>query len=188
MVAQQPIASQESAHAPSRADLQRTDPATPADPTTPPDPATTTDPRSSGAPASEFNASADVTAVDEVLAGGLDLWIVPIDVTRHVTLDRAALDRWDAGPAAARLCAALARARRRAGRPVLHDPVAVVAALDPDLFTWQALPLRCSGGDAPLRGTLLPDPDRGGPVHVAVAVDAAAVRRHIVAAVLGLAA
>ena len=119
-----------------------------------------------------------------MLAAGLDLSIVPIEVTGQVTLGGAALDRWDAGSATARLCAALARARRRAGSPVLHDPVAVVAALEPDLFTWQHLPLRCSGGEAHPQGTLVPDPDRGGPAHVAIAVDADAVRRRIVDAVL----
>ena len=71
-------------------------------------------------------------------------------------------------------------------RRVVADPVAVVAALEPDLFAWQHLPLRCSGGDTHPRGTLVPDPHRGGPAHVAVAVDADAVRRRIVDAVLAL--
>jgi inosine-uridine nucleoside N-ribohydrolase len=149
-------------------------------------PRTSTGPASPGEPASEFNASADVVAVEDALAARLDLSIVPIDVTRQVTLDGAALDRWDAGPAPARLCAVLARARRRGGSPVLHDPVAVVAALEPDLFTWQLRPLRCSRGGAHPPGALVPDHERGGPARVAVAVDASAVRRRIVAAVLAL--
>jgi inosine-uridine nucleoside N-ribohydrolase len=148
--------------------------------------AASTGPASPGEPASEFNASADVVAVEEALAAPLDLWIVPIDVTRQVTLDGAALDRWDTGPGGAQLCAALARARRRAGNPVLHDPVAVVAALEPDLFTWQRRPLRCSRGGAHPPGALVPDHERDGPARVAVAVDAPGVRRRIVAAVLAL--
>ena len=146
-----------------------------------------TGPASPGEPASEFNASADVGAVDEVLKARLDVSIVPIDVTRQVTLDRTALDRWDAGPAAARLCAALVRTRRRAGSFVLHDPVAVVAALEPDLFTWQLRPVRCSTSDVYPRGVLLSAPKRSGPARVAVAVDAVAVRRRIAAAVAALA-
>ncbi len=148
--------------------------------------ATSTGPARLADPAPEFNASADVVAVDEVLAGGLDVSVVPRDVTGHVTLDAADLDRWDAGPVAARLCAAMVRARRRARSPVLHDPVVVVAALEPDLFTWQLRPLRCCRGDGHPRGALLPDPECGGPARVAVAVDAPAARRRIVAAVLAL--
>jgi inosine-uridine nucleoside N-ribohydrolase len=171
---------------PSRRPGTSTGSASPGQPGPPRGPGTSTGPASPGEPPSEFNASADVVAVEEALAARLDLSIVPIDVTRQVTLDGAALDRWDAGPGGAQLCAALARARRRAGNPVLHDPVAVVAALEPDLFTWQLRPLRCSRGGAHPPGALVPDHDRGGPARVAVAVDAPAVRRRIVAAVLAL--
>src|SRR5690606_2976672 len=92
----------------------------------------------------EFNARADPVAVDAVLRAALDLAVVPVEVTRRVSLDADDLVRWWSGPPAARLCADLAARRRHHGRGpvVLHDPVAVVAALEPGLFSWQRRPVR----------------------------------------------
>ena len=94
------------------------------------------------------------------------------------------LARWSSGPPTARLCADLAARRPGQGghRIGLHDPVAVVAALDPELFRWEQRRLRCAGGDAP-PGALVAV---AGPpsAAIAVAIDAAAVRDRIVEAVL----
>lgn len=132
----------------------------------------------------EFNASADPAAVDQVLASGVDMAIVPLAVTRQVSLARADLARWAAGPRRARFCADLVASRLEGGRTTLHDPVALVAALEPDLFTWQVRRLRCTRGDEPSRGALVVDTGGTGDARVAVAVDAGAVAHRIVDAVL----
>ena len=140
------------------------------------------------APAAEFNALADPEAVEAVLRASVDVAIVPLDVTGAVALTDADLDRWTAASAGARFCASLARSRLRRGEVVLHDPVAVVAALDPGLFTWERHSLRCDLGDGGRRGALAidPRPDRDGrpAARVAVGVDTVAVRNRIVSAVL----
>ncbi|HEX6419896.1 MAG TPA: nucleoside hydrolase [Acidimicrobiales bacterium] len=138
----------------------------------------------------EFNAGVDPAAVELVLGAPVDLAIVPIEVTRRVALDGDVLARWSFGPPVARLCADLAarRPHHGGGPVVLHDPVAVVAALEPGRFRWDRRPLRCARGAGAGRGVLVP----AGPLHsdagtwpaIAVAVDAAAVRRRIVEAVL----
>jgi inosine-uridine nucleoside N-ribohydrolase len=134
----------------------------------------------------EFNAGVDPQAVDEVLVAAVDLAIVPIEVTRRVTLGPHDLARWSSGPPPARFCADLAvrRPRRGGHRIELHDPVAVVAALEPELFRWERRRVRCvaGGGDAP-PGALVA---AAGPpsAAIAVGVDAPAVRDRIVDAVL----
>jgi len=138
-------------------------------------------------PIAEFNASADPQAVAEVLASPIDVVIVPLDVTRQVTLASGDVERWAGGPACARFCAALTESRLSGGVVVLHDPVAVVAALEPDLFGWERLRVRCSLGDDHQRGALVAErsPEPSTNARVAVAVDAPAVRDRIVEAVLG---
>ena len=145
------------------------------------------DPPAAEAPgpvAREFNAGVDPQAVDVVLGAAAELAVVPIEVTRQVTLGPQDLARWSSGPPTARLCADLAARRPGQGghRIGLHDPVAVVAALDPELFRWEQRRLRCAGGDAP-PGALVAV---AGPpsAAIAVAVDVAAVRDRIVEAVL----
>lgn len=129
----------------------------------------------------EFNAAADPSAADEVLGSAIRVGVVPVEITAQVGVRSDDVAAWRSGPAAARLCADLVD-RRRGGRwpVVLHDPVAVVAAVEPDLFRWEDRVLRCRPG-----GVLAaaPEPRAGPPCAVAVAVDASAVRRRIVEAV-----
>jgi inosine-uridine nucleoside N-ribohydrolase len=140
-------------------------------------------------PAAEFNAAADPRAVDEVLASPLVAHVVPLEVTGRVRLPAADLDRWRAGPPAARLCAELAASRPGATGAVLHDPVALVAALEPGLFTWRGRRLRCARGGDHSAGALVSAPrGPGGDARVAVDVDVRAVRERIVGAVLALGA
>lgn len=134
----------------------------------------------------EFNATADPEAVNVVLGSRTALAVVPLHVTRQVSLTRRDLDLWAAGSAAARLCAALASARHGPAGAVLHDPVALMATLEPGLFAWRPCRLRCALGDGHPRGALLTDPHAGGDAQVAVAVEVPAVRRRIVEAVLAL--
>jgi inosine-uridine nucleoside N-ribohydrolase len=123
-----------------------------------------------GASPAEFNAAADRAALDEVLGAAIDVAVVPIEITRQVTLDDAVLRRWATGTIVSRFCAQLAACRRpRPGAPTVtvHDPVAVIAALEPRLFDW-----------SPRRLT-----PRGREVRLAVGVDVTAVHERIVAAV-----
>lgn len=131
----------------------------------------------------EFNAGADPQAADEVLGSGAAVRVVPVEVTAQVVLGAEHVAPWRSGPPGARLCAELVDRHRRGRWPVpLHDPVAVVAAVEPDLFRWRHGPLRCRPG-----GTLSdPGPDRGRPpASVAVGIDVPAVRRLVVDGVLG---
>ena len=94
---------------------------------------------------SEFNAAADRRAVDEVLGSGVPVRVIPIEVTVQVPFDDDDIAPWRAGPPIARLCADLVERRRggSAGRVLLHDPVAIVAAVG-------ARPVRLGGPRAPL--------------------------------------
>jgi inosine-uridine nucleoside N-ribohydrolase len=130
----------------------------------------------------EFNARADPRAFDEVLEASVPMRVIPIEVTMQVPFGDDDLTLWRAGSPVAALCADLV-VRRRGGGPgpvLLHDPIAVVAAVESDLLDWEDHAVRC------LRdGTLAAaGGDRARPsVTVAVAIDAAAVRERIVSAV-----
>jgi inosine-uridine nucleoside N-ribohydrolase len=135
-------------------------------------------------PEPEFNASVDPQAVDEVLAAVPEVVIVPVDVSRRVTLDAGQVARWRSGSPIALLCAELAERRRAAGGGTLHDPVAVVAAAEPDLFGWERHGVRCSSGGPHAPGVLVADEHPSGEASVAVDIDATAVADRIVTAVL----
>lgn len=140
----------------------------------------------------EFNAGADPVAADEVLGSPAEVAVVPLTVTRRVVLTPDDLGRWRSGPPAARLCAELAATRLRPAGVALHDPVALVAAVEPRLFAWRSVPLRCvdgdreGEGDGHPRGALVTGARDDRRVRLAVAVDADAVRHSIVDAVLAI--
>jgi inosine-uridine nucleoside N-ribohydrolase len=135
----------------------------------------------------EFNAGIDPAAVN-VLLDGAHLAVVPLDATRQVVFDGDAVDAWDAGTPVARLCARLARQRfGTSGRGLLHDPVALVAALEPGLFEWSDVRLRCTARGDGAAGTFTSasvSPERRPNARLATGVDAAAVREAVVEAVL----
>ena len=123
-----------------------------------------------GSTLTEFNAAADPLAVAEVLDATTDLAVVPIETTRQMTLDDDALARWSSGSRLSRLCAELAATRRTpsgASPITVHDPVVVIAALEPELFACSPQPL--APGARPARA--------------AVGVDVATVCARIVGAV-----
>jgi purine nucleosidase len=109
--------------------------------------------------------------------------MVPLDVTRAVLVTDEARDRLANGNPAMRLCAALINAR--AADPALHDPVAVIAALEPDLFEWELRDVRCEQHSDLTRGVTVVDrrPGAVGTTRVAVRVDGPAVLDSILAAV-----
>ncbi|WP_108459393.1 nucleoside hydrolase [Devosia naphthalenivorans] len=124
-------------------------------------------------PHSEFNFACDPEATAMVLAAGLDVTIVPLDVTRKVRADReylAALNgKSTAATAAAELIAAYFKDGRES-RP-LHDPCVMLYAVAPELFntTKQSFSVDIShGADA---GAVLPNAG-GFPVSVLMDVDA----------------
>lgn len=129
-------------------------------------------------PRAEFNIASDPEAAETVLAFGLDLTLIPLDVTRKVRAGRADLDRLAAGGPAARTSAALIAAyfdttagqsKITDSRP-LHDPCVMLMATDPGLFRCEALRLRVDCTTPPDAGALSRDPG-GHPVRVALGVD-----------------
>jgi inosine-uridine nucleoside N-ribohydrolase len=132
----------------------------------------------------EFNAGADPPAVDAVLAAGVAVHVVPIEITMQVPFGDDDLAPWRTASPVARLCSDLVARRKGGGTgPVLlHDPLAVVAAVAPEMFRWEEHALRC------LPGGSLVDAEEGvgGRARVAVAVDARPVRARVVATVAGV--
>lgn len=129
-------------------------------------------------PRSEFNMAADPEAADIVLRAGLDLMLIPLDVTRKVRATRehtAALK--SSGVPSAVVSAGLIDAyfqegNGRESRP-LHDPCVMLQAIDGTLFGVEMLRLNVDTTDGPDAGALLVDEKDGMPVKVAMTVDAA---------------
>jgi pyrimidine-specific ribonucleoside hydrolase len=127
-------------------------------------------------PIAEFNAWCDPEATDRVLAAGVPTQVVPLEITRQVPLTDDHVDELARGSDVARLVADALRAR---DWPAVHDAVAAVAWIHPELFTWEPMALRCEPS-----GALVPADGRP-PVEVAVEVDVDAVRALIGKGVLG---
>ena len=129
-------------------------------------------------PRSEFNLAADPEAAEAVLAAGLPLTLVPLDVTRKVRADRAYVEALrDAGTAASRAAADLIAAyfQTTAGgesRP-LHDPCVMLLALAPNLFGCEEMALAVDCTPTMDAGSLEPAADERLPVSVALTVDGA---------------
>jgi len=93
----------------------------------------------------EFNIHVDPDAAGRVLAAGLPVDLVPLDATRQAVVSRAALEEaleQRPGPVARRIAEFTRRgftvdATRGTAGMVLHDPLAVAAALDPTLVGWE---------------------------------------------------
>jgi inosine-uridine nucleoside N-ribohydrolase len=100
-------------------------------------------------PDAEFNAHVDPEALAQVLAAGVKIDLVPLDATRQVVLERAALQSALArAPSAAadrvrRFTEYALRMDEKHGRRGmdLHDPLAVGTALDPTLVEWEPVRL-----------------------------------------------
>lgn len=127
-------------------------------------------------PHAEFNIASDPEAAQRVLAAGVPVTLVPLDVTRRLRAKPADLDRLEtADHPSARCAAALIRAyfaksEGRESRP-LHDPCAVLLAAAPEFFRVEAMRLAIDCEAEP--GRLLDDP-QGARVDVAMGVDAPA--------------
>jgi purine nucleosidase/pyrimidine-specific ribonucleoside hydrolase len=124
-------------------------------------------------PEAEFNMHVDPEAAERVLAAGLPLDLVPLDVTHRVVLHPAALEPAlsQAPDRIARFVSAMTKHAFRvgaAGPPglPLHDPLAVGIALDPSFVTFEPVRLAIGSGGETRREWGTPN------CRVAVAVDA----------------
>jgi purine nucleosidase/pyrimidine-specific ribonucleoside hydrolase len=130
-------------------------------------------------PHSEFNLWADPEAAAAVVAAGLPLVLVPLDLTRRVRATREFAEALTASrkPAAAMVGnlieAYFESSANQESRP-LHDPCVMLYALDPNLFRVENLRLSVSTGSTEEAGALSVD-DTGAVVQVAMGVDAPAV-------------
>ena len=131
---------------------------------------------------SEFNWWGDPEAVEVVLSAGLDIRLVPLDVTRRIVVPGDAV-----------------RALRDAGRMdddarfwgdalgfymdfhrgyegldgcVVNDPLAVALAADASLATWRDMRIGVSVSDDDRRGAIVLDAGVGAPARVATTVRA----------------
>jgi inosine-uridine nucleoside N-ribohydrolase len=102
----------------------------------------------------EFNIHVDPDAAARVVAADLPLDLVPLDATRQAVVSRGELERAlrrRPGPLAERIAAFTRRgftvdAARGTSEMVLHDPLAVAAALDPSLVGWEETRLAIGPG------------------------------------------
>jgi purine nucleosidase/pyrimidine-specific ribonucleoside hydrolase len=114
-------------------------------------------------PAAEFNFFTDPDAVAVVLASGIPVEVVPLDVTRQVLLTRRALDSALAGPETGRTrflrdvtVRGFDRGEGERGMP-LHDPLAVGVALDPTVVGLERLHVAMETEGRETRGMSLAD-------------------------------
>lgn len=130
-------------------------------------------------PVAEFNLYVDPEAAAEVVATGVRLRLVPLDATTQAVLGRAELRRLAQERDSAVfqfvreisvvICDFYQRVVGLDGfHP--HDPMAVAAAIDPSLFTWEALRLEVRTQEAE-RGRTVGTPSAGSSVLVATGVD-----------------
>ena len=135
--------------------------------------------------AAEFNIHVDPEAAAAVLASGLPVELVPLDVTRQVVLTRSELAASLArhGGATARFVGDFTahgfdfETRRGDGGMALHDPLAVGVAVDPSLVTLDPLHVAVECEGRLTRGMTVADrrPHRPGPAptcRAALDVDA----------------
>jgi pyrimidine-specific ribonucleoside hydrolase len=151
-------------------------------------------------PSAEFNVRSDPEAARRVLVEEtVPVTLVPLDMTHLCTVDEAWLERLAAtGPVAAALAGAretyLGHYQRALGARVLpmHDAVALLAALEPELFTCQTLPIEIDTSLGAGRGAVFADrrrgrpPYSGRPVDVALGADVVGVRAALFSALSSL--
>jgi purine nucleosidase len=144
---------------------------------------------------SEFNWWGDPEAVEVVLNAGLDIRLVPLDVTRRIVVPG------DAVRALRNLGQADADARfwgdalgfymdfhkgyEGLDGCVVNDPLAVALAADSSLATWREMRIGVSVSDDDRRGAIVVDAGAGAQARVATTVQAAEVlgliTRHVFA-------
>jgi purine nucleosidase len=131
---------------------------------------------------SEFNWWGDPEAVEIVLGAGLDIRLVPLDVTRRIVVPGEAVRALrDAGSSIedARFWAdALGfymdfhRGYEGLDGCVVNDPLAVALAATPALATWREMRIGVSVSDDEHRGAIIVDAPLGAMARVAMGVNA----------------
>jgi inosine-uridine nucleoside N-ribohydrolase len=141
--------------------------------------------------AAEFNAWMDPDAADYVLASGVGMRMVPLDVTERFEWSAEELGALrDAGRVGHLLADAIRYAQDRDGFFVPHDAVTAIALTSPELFTWAARQVRCeTKGEFTTGETVVDRRPWGSPGRVLVAedVDIAEVASRILNAVASIA-
>jgi inosine-uridine nucleoside N-ribohydrolase len=128
-------------------------------------------------PRSEFNLWADPEAAAAVVASGVPLVLIPLDITRRVRATRESVETLAASRKPMAIMVAnliesyFEDAANRESRP-LHDPCVMLYALAPELFRIEELRLSVDTGDSEMAGALMITPE-GSPVKVALGVDGA---------------
>jgi purine nucleosidase len=134
---------------------------------------------------SEFNWWGDPEAVDAVLNAGLDIRLVPLDVTRRIVVPgdavRALRDAGRSDEEARFWGDALGfymdfhRGYEGLDGCVVNDPLAVALTADPSLAAWRDMRIGVSVSDDDRRGAIVVDAEGGAAARVATAVRAADV-------------
>ena len=112
-------------------------------------------------PAAEFNIHCDPEAARIVFRSGARVTLVGLDVTRRAFLPSRALDGGGPFRKALRdlisVYAGFSRRRRGRDGVVLHDPLALAAAIRPGLLGCERLPVEVECGRGPARGMTVID-------------------------------
>lgn len=125
-------------------------------------------------PTAEFNIWADADAAQLVLSSGLDLTMVGLDVTQNMKLQPEDISSLAGGDAAAQGAAQMIEYILRAhGEYPLHDPMAFTAAVMPELFSFDAVPVTIETRGSICRGQTIADYSGQGTGKVKVAREAA---------------
>lgn len=127
-------------------------------------------------PHAEFNIYNDPEAADLVFSSGASIRLVGLDVTHQTYVSRGQLPWIDSGSPGALLASKILtrwfEARPDRDRYFLHDPLAVAAALQPNLLAYRQARVRVETADTHRRGKTIAAYGSG-PVQVATGVDAA---------------
>jgi pyrimidine-specific ribonucleoside hydrolase len=141
--------------------------------------------------AAEFNAWMDPTAADDVLASGVSMKMIPLDVTERFEWSAAEIRTLrSAGRVGNLLADAIRHVQERDGIFVPHDAVTAIALTSPELFDWTPRHVRCeTKGEFTSGETVVDRRLWGSPGRVLVAgdVDVPEVSSRILSAVASMA-
>ncbi len=147
-------------------------------------------------PLAEFNFAADPDAAAAVLAAGLPVRLIPLDVTEQVVLSRTVVEAAAGKSPLAAFIGSMTRAtfdfhRDKEGLEgmFLHDPLAVASVVDPSLVRYEPMPVAVERRGELTAGMVVVDRRRrsrpAATAEVAVEVDALRMLQLFTRRVLG---